>query len=201
MLTGLLVGVLWYYRQDAWELEQRQTAQKALARMQEQVLYQGALIQAKETGRAFPESVSPIWFGADLPMNTIVPGRQPWLDIAPPGDTADQPPDPVITRPGQAGFWYNPNRGLVRARVARRFTEDETLELYNQINNVGLKRLPIDHDISRTPHPCPLPETGTQPAPGGSPGSPTPAAPGAAPKDRPTLKHATESAHASADRP
>jgi hypothetical protein len=71
-----------------------------------------------------------------------VPARQPWLDIAPPGDKSDHPSDPVITRGTQAGFWYNPNRGLFRARVAPQFNEEDTLELYNRLNNSNLRALP-----------------------------------------------------------
>ena len=77
----------------------------------------------------FPARISPLWFDRDVPFNSLVSGRQPWIDVAPPGDMTDNPPDPVIQKAEQAGFWYNPNRGIIRARVIPQFTEVDTLNL------------------------------------------------------------------------
>ena len=87
-------------------------------------------------------------------MNTAVPGRQPWLDIAPQGDHSYHPPDAVITRSDQAGFWYNPNRGIFRARVMPQWSPSATLQLYNQLNSVELEDLP---QFSDSPERNPLP--------------------------------------------
>ena len=104
----------------------------------------------------FPRYISPEWFVADgLPMNATVPGRHPWLDVAPPDDHSDHPPDPVITWEGQAGIWYNPNRGVFRARVMPQWSETATLHLYNLLNDTELTRLSVS-EIRGDRQPKPL---------------------------------------------
>ena len=144
MLVGILSGVLLYHRLAAWEIRQLQQAHLALAQMQEQVLYREALGMAGEDERKFPPAISPLWFSAGLPVNPWVPGRQPWIDLAGSGDWGDDPPDPVLTRSTQAQFWYNANRGLVRARVQRQLSDQATLTLYNRVNGTFLRALPTE---------------------------------------------------------
>jgi hypothetical protein len=151
MVVGILAGVIFYQRGQTQQVSQCETVQQALAKLQEQVLYRGALGEVDNSDAGFPREVSPVWFGSDMPLNLMVPGRQPWLDIAPEGDLADDPPDPVVMRPQQAGFWYNPNRGLFRARVQGQITERETLRLYNQLNGTFLKQLPHSSADARRP--------------------------------------------------
>jgi hypothetical protein len=62
----------------------------------------------------------------------------------------------VIRGPEQAGFWYNPNRGVVRARVAPQFTQRATLDLYNELNNVALKDLPPPQNAGQKPVEMPI---------------------------------------------
>jgi hypothetical protein len=64
---------------------------------------------------------------------------------------ADDPPDPVLHRKAQAGFWYNPNRGVVRARVPGQGESGAALDLYNQLNNSGLKELTESAAAERRP--------------------------------------------------
>jgi type II secretory pathway pseudopilin PulG len=167
MLLAVLALVFGERRRAQHRIDQLGQVYRALSRLQEQARYHGAMDQAlrcsasggqaansaSEVG-GMPELVSPAWFGSDLPHNVMVGGTQPWLDIAPPGDTADDPPDPVIHRPDQAGFWYNPARGVFRARVAPQFSEQETLDLYNELNNRNLTGLPTSNDPARRPLPC-----------------------------------------------
>jgi hypothetical protein len=150
MLAAVVGGLLWHYQQERARLDRFQQVHESLRRLYEQALFQGSL-DRNSTNAGFPKSISRSWFTADLPVNAMVPSEQPWIDIAPPGDKSDHPPDPVITSRGQAGFWYNPNRGLFRARVLPGITEQETLDLYNQLNNTVLKTLPYDRRPQRRP--------------------------------------------------
>lgn len=148
MLAGVLAGVGWYYRQK-WDRQQRIIqVQQALAQIQEQVLYQKAIGAG---GGLFPRTIQPEWFGGTLPKNVLLPPEQPWIDVAPENDWTDQPPDPVIRSPRQAGFWYNPQRGLVRARVPEELSRQQTLTLYNLINGTHLSELPEANDPQRQP--------------------------------------------------
>ncbi|MCX5661657.1 MAG: hypothetical protein NTW19_18420 [Planctomycetota bacterium] len=141
MLAGILAAVLWQYRKDGRQVHQVQAVHQSLARLQEQMLYRGALGEAATGPAGFPLEVSPLWFPDGLPFNNLVPGRQPWLDVAPENDPGENPPDPILRRPGQAGFWYNPNRGVFRARVIPQFTLGATVELYNNVNGTSLSTL------------------------------------------------------------
>lgn len=154
MLVGILAAVLLHYRQAERELANVQFLHTSLAQLHEQAMYHAALGGAdSEEGKAvFPARISPSWFNEHLPVNVLLPMQQPWIDVAPAEDMSSHPPDPVISRYDQAGFWYNPNRGIFRARVPYRFTDLQTLELYNRINGTSLLALPVDDDTSRSPH-------------------------------------------------
>ena len=151
MLVAILGGVLLYHRQQTQTIERVQAMHRALARLHETALYHGAMGEPTSSATGFPLNISPGWFDGNLPTNALVTPRHPWIDVAPADDGEEHPPDPVCTRPGQAGFWYNPNRGIFRARVPAQLTDVETLEFYNQINNSYLKQLPRGDDPARAP--------------------------------------------------
>ena len=153
MLVLLLGGMLVHYRNEQAKILKYQQVHAALSTLQEQALYRGAMMEADSAEpRRFPLEISPRWFDNRMPVNRLVPPGQPWLDVAPPNDKNDHPPDPVITRPDQAGFWYNPYRGIFRARVTPQFTDEETLKLYNELNGTSLSWLPHDLDPALKPH-------------------------------------------------
>ncbi len=165
MLVGILVGVLLYHRQRTAELRDIALVHQSLAMLHEQAIYHGALQplndpqdggQAAQGENPMPATISLAWFGLSIPVNPLAPvlsGDQPWLDLAPPGDSGDHPPDPVITRPTQAAFWYNPARGIFRARIGPQFSNTQALTLYNRLNQTALQTLPTGNDSQRKPVP------------------------------------------------
>ena len=195
MLTLLLGGVVWYHMRGNTRLHQVETVRASLAEIREKSLLNAALDQA-ETGQAgYPDYPAPQWFKAGLPVNAMLPMQHPWVDLAPPGDNADHPPDPIIKSRDQAGLWYNPSNGICRARILPQFTERETLDLYNLVNGTMLGSLPSAGGEQRAPMPHPLrdqvreirqaqyaarhatPEPPPQPSPASNPvDPPTPAA-------------------------
>ena len=95
-------------------------------------------------GRGWPNTIEGDWFGDEPPLNHLLTGDRPWVEIAPAEDAdRDHPADPVaFDLDGKvASFWYNPYRGVVRARVAPQINEQETLSLYNRVNGVFLTTL------------------------------------------------------------
>jgi hypothetical protein len=150
LLAGVLGLLLLDNRAAASRLERAGAVHLALAHLSEQARLHGSMAGAG--GAVFPAFISPAWFAGDLPVNVLAP-RQPWLDVAPAGDGADHPPDPVLVDPGQAGFWYNPGRGVVRARVPARGGPAEARELYNQVNDSALKVLAAGDGAGRKPVP------------------------------------------------
>ena len=157
MLVAILGALIIHQRDRQEQADRLVTVQTALRMLERQVLYQAAVDELEVTTTGYPLSVSPGWFPSGVPMNTLVPPSQPWMDIAPLGDMADHPPDPVIHHDDQAGFWYNPNRGIFRARILPSLTDAATLRQYNEVNMTGLLVLPhvTDHatQLARQPQP------------------------------------------------
>lgn len=162
LLIGAAGGVMLYLAHRDEQAVKVAEAQIALHRLHERMIYEKAL-NRDETGRhGFPRQIDPAWFRDDLPVNPLAEPDRAWIDLAPEGDMSAHPPDPVLSGPGQAGLWYNPNRGLFRARVPRRLSDDDTLLLYNEVNQTQLDELPIAMDDRRAPEEMPMP--GDEPA-------------------------------------
>jgi hypothetical protein len=96
-------------------------------------------------GRGWPNTIEGAWFEDHPPLNHLLSGDRPWVELAPAEDAdRDHPADPVafdIDGHREASFWYNPYRGVVRARVAPQINEEATLALYNRVNGVFLTTL------------------------------------------------------------
>lgn len=151
MLVAIAIGVVAYRHTSDRQARDRQTVRDSLVMLREQITFHGAIEESTQDGALYPLQVHPWWFTDGQPKNPLVSQDQPWLDIAPPDDYADQPPDPLVTGPGQAAFWYNPNLGVIRARIPWQVSERLTLKLYNRTNNTSLKKLPYDPNPDRLP--------------------------------------------------
>ena len=168
MLVAILSGILWHTHQRQLNHQQQVQVHRQLQHLYDQIFYHGALNEADRSTAGFPLKILPAWFDHGLPRNPLAPPHQPWLDVAPDHDVADHPPDPVIRRTDQAGFWYNPNRGLFRVRVMPHFSEQQTLKQYNLFNGTNLTALASGQDTKPKPQPMPwsatiaaAPPTGT----------------------------------------
>lgn len=90
----------------------------------------------------FPPSIDPKWFGDSVPSNPLLDHERPWLEVATGRDCFRlHPAFPTAIDQTKAEFWYNPRRGIVRARVPQMVSDRKTLEVYNRINNSELARL------------------------------------------------------------
>jgi hypothetical protein len=128
------------------------TLHEGLVQFDDQLAFRGAIWQSEhEDAGAYPPQVMPDWFRYGLPGNPLVSGDRPWVDIAPANDNNQHPPDPLAEGPGQAAFWYNPNLGIIRARVPRQVSDRLTLDLYNTANHTNLPALHDDRDPDRVP--------------------------------------------------
>jgi len=144
MLLALVGGVVWFVyqrRQDSARLNQ---TVRALEMLQDEVALQTALAlpEAEDAQSTYPAEIDAAWFGAGKPINALAEPFHPWMGVAEQGDNSEHPADPVLDRSGQAMFWYNPTKGIVRARVPRQTTDERTLALYNRVNRTALAKLP-----------------------------------------------------------
>jgi len=142
MLTTLLAGTGMAWQQSRLKQRQADEVRHALRQLRDVAFTHAAIDPELRHDQLYPQKLQPQWFAYDPPHNSVVGPSHPWLDVAPEGDMAWHPPDPVVDHSDQAGFWYNPNRGIFRARVPRQFTEQQTLALYNDLNEAGLRVLP-----------------------------------------------------------
>ncbi|WP_432798597.1 hypothetical protein [Poriferisphaera sp. WC338] len=151
MLAMILVGVLFYHRGKSESGAQLEQVREALVRLRVAAVYHGGLKEAPLSRAGYVITVSPSWFEEGMPRNELLSADHPWIDVAPEGDMSDQPPDPVCVKKSQAGFWYNPNRGIFRARVPAGVTSEVTLVMYNRVNDCALPTLPAYIDEARGP--------------------------------------------------
>lgn len=152
LVVALVAGAFSFERERQEQREAYQAVQDDLVRLRGQAAYRGAMRQVPVSRTGFPLDMRDAWFnGEALPLNVLLPGRRCWLDIAPPGDMFEHPPDPVAFRLDQAGFWYNPNLGVVRARVPWGHSVVQALAAYNRVNGTDLEQLPSASSDGRRP--------------------------------------------------
>jgi hypothetical protein len=151
MAVGLLGGVLWTRSGEADVQKNIDNVREALEELRITAAYHGALGHLSNSPAGYPVHMMPEWFPEPRPANALLSEQHPWIDLAPPGDHAIHPPDPVAFRKHQAGFWYNPNLGVFRARVPADGSDASRLELYNRINHADLAALPQSENGDRTP--------------------------------------------------
>ncbi len=143
-LVAVTLVVIQQTRSDSVENVVTQT-ELSLAQFHSILKVQATTNGVAVNGRGWPNTIEGHWFEDDPPRNHLLTGDRPWVELAPAEDAdRDHPADPVafdLDGHKAASFWYNPYRGVVRARVAPQINEDETLALYNRVNGVFLATL------------------------------------------------------------
>jgi len=142
MLAALLASIILSNRAEVDQAQDIETARLDLHRLQREVYLQAALGHVPLTDNGFPITVDPEWFETGLPKNPLLGPDHPWLEVA----SASQrdlkhPPDRMAADRSTAKFWYNPQQGIVRARVSSDLSEREALSLYNSVNGCNLPNL------------------------------------------------------------
>ena len=83
----------------------------------------------------YPHQIDPSWFNGTGARNKLAKDNSPWIELAMPGELdRNHPNDPTFRGGRGAMFWYNPVRGIVRARVPDQTTDEATFALYESIN-------------------------------------------------------------------
>lgn len=82
-----------------------------------------------------PSAIDPSWFKDGSAKNLLAKGDTPWIELATPTEfDRNHPSDPTFRGGRGAMFWYNPIRGIIRARVPDQTTDESTLALYEEVN-------------------------------------------------------------------
>jgi len=70
------------------------------------------------TGRGWPKTINPDWFGNDPPTNSLLSPDRPWVEVATSSEEhLLHPPNRIAGDPSVPVFWYNPYQGVIRTRV------------------------------------------------------------------------------------
>ncbi len=142
VLVGVLAGVALHYKHKRRFEQDVSVTRAEVRRFQAQIMVQSALEKVPLSQRGYPLSIETRWFGGKLPRNLLLGPAYPWVEIA----SADQrdrthPPRRMATDRKLAQFWYNPNSGVVRARVPDSVSDATALRLYNEINDSAVSRV------------------------------------------------------------
>jgi hypothetical protein len=134
LLLSVLASVMWFQQSRRHQRAQVAAVQAAVQIMEREALYRAAVGEAERTARGYAMRIDETWFDRK-PVNLLSPRIGPWLEIAT-SDEADatHPACILAGAHGLADFWYNPYRGIVRARVPMQVSQDATVELYHRVN-------------------------------------------------------------------
>ncbi len=154
LIAGSLLAIgLGRSQTDARERMVAATA-AAVQRMNREVRVRSVMGGSGLNGRGWPTTIDPAWFGHDLPRNLLVDSSVPWLEVAADDELEqDHPTTRLVTSRADAAFWYNPARGVVRARVGAMVSDERALEAYNRVNGSALRSLFIDAAAPVSSHP------------------------------------------------
>lgn len=151
MVVSVIAGGVYLYNSRAQEENKVDAVRTALEQLEQQSDYHHTVQSAMAQRDVLLVHIHEQWFGEDVPTNVLLDGDRPWIDLAPPGDLGEHPPDPVASSEQQAGFWYNPTTGVFRARVRPAASEAQTLAMYNEVNGTALLGFEQIPDSSRQP--------------------------------------------------
>jgi hypothetical protein len=137
----LITGAIFFFktRQEKEALIARTSAE--LRRVELELNYRAAAKLPGLNAKGWPTVIDEAWFHgpSGVPRNPLMSLERPWLDLASEEEAdMDHPVLKMAADPRLAGFWYNPNLGVVRARVPVMVSDQDSLELYNRVNGTHL---------------------------------------------------------------
>lgn len=133
--AAALLGGLRLYQSSLAEGAAIERTRAALTRLTAEVGIRSALGGPDLNDFGHPPSVDPEWFEGTTPLNELALGEAPWVEVAIPGEwSRDHPRDPTLAGGRGAMFWYNPKRGIVRARVPAQASDESSRALYATVN-------------------------------------------------------------------
>ena len=132
--TALLVA-LWMYESDRTEKTAIESTQASLSQLKAEIGIRSVLSESTLNEFGHPPTVEREWFLDADPLNALASARAPWIECALAGELSrDHPHDPTFRGGRGAMFWYNPMRGVIRARVPESASDDAAIAMYEAVN-------------------------------------------------------------------
>jgi len=146
LVIVMIAGMGYVASREYQSTQQKDTARvetrEAVQRLNRQIQLESVMSRGTQKERTYPAEISPTWFSGDVPRNAMLGRGRPWVEIAPESQRQlDHPPRPIAAAETDAEFWYNPFRGVLRARVPALLSDADALQTYNFINETALKDL------------------------------------------------------------
>lgn len=138
ILLAILAGIGWHRHEQAVQLRRVEAVQASLRAIQAQAMYHAGLSDTDTTRGGYPTMIHREWFG-NPPCNALVDDETTWMDQAAADERDRWDPLAISIEPDRAIFWYNPYRGIVRARVPHQISDRATCDLYNLVNGTSLE--------------------------------------------------------------
>ncbi|QNN22170.1 hypothetical protein HED60_07760 [Planctomycetales bacterium ZRK34] len=144
VLIGVLGGIIWLQRgQEQW-LDKVTLVHESLRAIDSKALYFAALGEVDTSRRGYPLKIDAAWFER-LPINQLFDDQaRPWIDIVAEEQSDAFNPARIVGEGDLAAFWYNPYRGIIRARVPMQLTQSATLDMYNLVNGTSIRSEDVD---------------------------------------------------------
>ena len=137
--VALLAVLGWHFSGQVHRDGQVQSVKDGLRRFEQTLSMRAAAHDTAVTPRGFPTTVDPSWFGGDPPKNLLVTPERPWVEIATPTEAHLSNPNIRIAATwSTAAFWYNPYKGILRARVPYDISDERARDLYNLVNGTSV---------------------------------------------------------------
>lgn len=132
----------WYQKQGKHQEQQILSAQHAVERLSQEVKYRAAMGKVELSVRGWPVTLDPEWFKGNPPQNPFAAHGSAWAEVATPEEcNLTDPPVRLALDRSTPAFWYNPCKGIVRARVSPALSDEQALDTYNRINRTNLASL------------------------------------------------------------
>ncbi|MEX0741412.1 MAG: hypothetical protein WD079_01360, partial [Phycisphaeraceae bacterium] len=172
-----------YQKSARHQVDRIEAVQRAVQAIESESLYRAALGEVDATPRGYARVLRAAWFERQ-PHNLLIDeDDQPspmWVE-----QINDQiyrnmaNPRQIVADVDHPPFWYNPFRGVVRARVPMQFSQQGTVELYNIINGTDLDTHQVSwpQDNARSASAMPALAGGENAAPAAQRDSPMPLLP------------------------
>lgn len=89
--------------------------------------------------QAYPATIDPSWFGvSEIPPNPFYPNHSVTINY---DNTANKYHPINKTYHPHGAFWYGPDTGRFRARVADQGSDSENLRIYNIVNKTQVQNI------------------------------------------------------------
>ena len=133
--AAALITALHLYESSLEDQATLDSTRAALSTIRSEIGIHAAVGDVELNEFGHPVKIDPDWFGNTPMVNRYATTGTPWIEMAHPGEfDRNHPVDPTFRGGRGAMFWYNPVRGIVRARVPDQTTDESTLALYESIN-------------------------------------------------------------------